>query len=119
MRESRTYGSVRGALSNERPYRVLLQFAHCLLHCMSRLFGTTRTSGNVWFCAALRVTADIKCFRFDARHASFRRRRRRTDARTFMPADSSAFSERINPALKPPAVECYHSLGGLKHAEVG
>jgi hypothetical protein len=23
MRESRTYGSVRGALSNERPYRVL------------------------------------------------------------------------------------------------
>ena len=25
MRESRTYGSVRGALSNERPYRVRLE----------------------------------------------------------------------------------------------
>jgi len=25
MRESRTYGSVRGALSNERPYRVVRQ----------------------------------------------------------------------------------------------
>ena len=25
MRESRTYGSVRGALSNERPYRVRLR----------------------------------------------------------------------------------------------
>ena len=31
MRESRLYGSVRGALSNERPYRV-----RCfLLRCMS------------------------------------------------------------------------------------
>ena len=27
MRESRTYGSVRGALSNERPYRVRCYFA--------------------------------------------------------------------------------------------
>ena len=26
MRESRTYGSVRGALSNERPYRVRSPF---------------------------------------------------------------------------------------------
>ena len=29
MRESRTYGSVRGALSNGRPYRV--RVAECLL----------------------------------------------------------------------------------------
>ena len=28
MRESRTYGSVRGALSNERPYRDLLRLLH-------------------------------------------------------------------------------------------
>ena len=33
MRESRTYGSVRGALSNGRPYRV----SYCLLRCMSSL----------------------------------------------------------------------------------
>src|SRR5713101_3175933 len=32
MRESRTYGSVRGALSNERPYRDL--FAACRLWVM-------------------------------------------------------------------------------------
>jgi hypothetical protein len=31
MRESRPYGSVQGALTNERPYRVGLQ----LLRCMS------------------------------------------------------------------------------------
>ena len=31
MRESRLYGSVRGALSNERPYRV----AVILLRCMN------------------------------------------------------------------------------------
>jgi hypothetical protein len=31
MRESRTYGSVRGALSNERPYRDLTAFQ--LLRC--------------------------------------------------------------------------------------
>ena len=30
MRESRTYGSVRGALSNERPYRVRCFFAACM-----------------------------------------------------------------------------------------
>jgi hypothetical protein len=30
MRESRTYGSVRGALSNERPYRDLLSLLHLL-----------------------------------------------------------------------------------------
>jgi hypothetical protein len=28
MRESRLYGSVRGALSNERPYRVRSLFTH-------------------------------------------------------------------------------------------
>ena len=38
MRESRPYGSVRGALSNERPYRVLL-----LLHLLTSGPGTTRT----------------------------------------------------------------------------
>ena len=29
MRESRTYGSVRGALSNERPYRVTRRNSRC------------------------------------------------------------------------------------------
>ena len=38
MRESRTYGSVRGALSNERPYRV----QDCLLRCMSLFMGPSR-----------------------------------------------------------------------------
>src|SRR5258708_35461730 len=33
MRESRTYGSVRGALSNERPYRVRSNCAWRPLHC--------------------------------------------------------------------------------------
>jgi hypothetical protein len=31
MRESRTYGSVRGALSNERPYRVIDSLQPCAL----------------------------------------------------------------------------------------
>ena len=35
MRESRTYGSVRGALSNERPYRVQCY----LLRCMNRVLA--------------------------------------------------------------------------------
>jgi hypothetical protein len=35
MRESRTYGSVRGALSNERPYRD----RSFLLRCMSPLLA--------------------------------------------------------------------------------
>ena len=30
MRESRTHGSVRGALSNERPYRVTGSLLHCI-----------------------------------------------------------------------------------------
>jgi hypothetical protein len=30
MRESRTYGSVRGALSNERPYRNRPWLLHCI-----------------------------------------------------------------------------------------
>ncbi len=37
MRESRTYGSVRGALSNERPYRV----NGSLLRLLISPFGTT------------------------------------------------------------------------------
>jgi hypothetical protein len=42
MRESRTYGSVRGALSNERPYRdgVLFAAAH-----MSAALGLTVSPG--------------------------------------------------------------------------
>ena len=40
MRESRSYGSVRGALSNERPYRV----RHCLLRCMSLLMARPLTT---------------------------------------------------------------------------
>jgi hypothetical protein len=38
MRESRTYGSVRGARSNSRPYR-----ERALLHLLTTAFGTTRT----------------------------------------------------------------------------
>ena len=30
MRESRLYGFVRGALSNERPYRVAVDLAQCM-----------------------------------------------------------------------------------------
>jgi hypothetical protein len=41
MRESRTYGSVRGALSNERPYRDPgATRVHLLLQCMSQVLGT-------------------------------------------------------------------------------
>jgi hypothetical protein len=40
MLESRTYGSVRGALSNERPYRVRF-----LLHCMSPKMAQMRSAG--------------------------------------------------------------------------
>jgi hypothetical protein len=36
MRESRTYGSVRGALSNERPYRVTLVCYNCSQPVMAR-----------------------------------------------------------------------------------
>jgi hypothetical protein len=42
MRESRLYGSVRGALSNERPYRV----RYFLLRCMSRLLCRFSAAGN-------------------------------------------------------------------------
>jgi hypothetical protein len=42
MRESRTYGSVRGALSNERPYRVLALLARhrgpVMAHCGGHWF---------------------------------------------------------------------------------
>ena len=37
MRESRTYGSVRGARGNSRPYRVL----HLLLHLLTSALGTS------------------------------------------------------------------------------
>ena len=40
MLESRTYGFVRGALSNERPYRVRF-----LLHCMSPKMAQMRSAG--------------------------------------------------------------------------
>ena len=39
MRESRTYGSARGALSNERPYRVSTICARRLMQCMSQLLA--------------------------------------------------------------------------------
>ena len=41
MRESRTYGSVRGALSNGRPYRVCGRHAP-LLHLLTAGIGTSR-----------------------------------------------------------------------------
>ena len=40
MRESRTYGSVRGALSNGCPYRV----SCCLLQLLTAAFGTKQRS---------------------------------------------------------------------------
>src|SRR4029077_13328020 len=40
MRESRTYGFVRGALSNERPYRVLQFGPRRLLHLLRSGIGT-------------------------------------------------------------------------------
>ena len=39
MRESRTYGSVRGALSNERPYRDLLSLLHLLRSGIVQVFS--------------------------------------------------------------------------------
>ena len=42
MRESRTYGSVRGARGNSRPYRVLCR----LLRCISRLLCRFSAAGN-------------------------------------------------------------------------
>jgi len=47
-RESRTYGSVRGALSNERPYRVRVR----MLHLLRSPLGTKQRLGNVRFYAA-------------------------------------------------------------------
>src|SRR6266568_1703388 len=48
MRESCTYGSVRGALSNGRPYRDT-----CLLRCMSLLVATTRTCRDARYPVAI------------------------------------------------------------------
>ncbi len=42
MRESRTYGSVRGAFSNGRPYRVHVESIRCELP-MRSLLGLQRT----------------------------------------------------------------------------
>ena len=50
MRESRPYGSVRGALSNERPYRVILLLARSCGWRMSGfplLLGGKQTFGEV------------------------------------------------------------------------
>jgi len=46
MRESRTYGSVRGALSNERPYRVTAPPRTSLLRCMSPVLCRFSDAGN-------------------------------------------------------------------------
>ena len=45
MRESRTYGSVRGARGNSRPYRE----ADPLLHLLTSGVGTTRLGPDVFF----------------------------------------------------------------------
>jgi hypothetical protein len=46
MRESRTYGSVRGAFSNERPYRVLALCCDCSqpLLALSACFGMSASA---------------------------------------------------------------------------
>jgi hypothetical protein len=55
MRESRTYGSVRGALSNGRPYRVPVVFA--AMH--ESAFGTSRRLAAVPNFGRDRVKADM------------------------------------------------------------
>jgi hypothetical protein len=55
MRESRTYGSVRGALSNGRPYRVRLLLAAL----QESGIGPNRRFSNVRFCTAAGGKADI------------------------------------------------------------
>ena len=47
MRESRTYGSVRGARGNSRPYREGWLSAHLLLHLLTSGPGTTRLCPDV------------------------------------------------------------------------
>jgi hypothetical protein len=54
MRESRTYGSVRGALSNERPYRVLIK--HLAVGVAALL--TRRVAPKPRRKSTLRVTRD-------------------------------------------------------------
>ena len=53
MRESRTYGSVRGARGNSRPYRE----AHRLLHLLTSGSGTKRRKHCLALCPLL-VKAD-------------------------------------------------------------
>ena len=55
MRESCTYGSVRGARGNSRPYRDLL------LHLLTSLHGTSRKSWDVRFESAPGSEADPIC----------------------------------------------------------
>jgi len=47
MRESRTYGSVRGARGNSRPYREGWLSAHLLLHLLTSGCGTNRRSFGI------------------------------------------------------------------------
>jgi hypothetical protein len=54
MRETRTYGSVQGALSNERPYRDLRR----LLRLLTTAFGTKCECRLVSVTAASEGTAD-------------------------------------------------------------
>src|SRR6202048_3047609 len=49
MRESRTYGSGRGARDNSRPYRE----ACCLLHCICRLMALGCRTGRSAFTESL------------------------------------------------------------------
>ena len=58
MRESRTYGSVRGARGNSRPYREP-QLTYFLLHLLTSGYGTTRTRVDAGTCP-LPVEADIR-----------------------------------------------------------
>jgi len=51
MRESRTYGSVRGARGNSRPYRVPQLWPRALLHQLRSPIGTSlqkRAQHYVW-----------------------------------------------------------------------
>ena len=54
MRESRLYGSVRGALSNERPYRVPQLCSRTLLHLLRsaavQVFGRRQRRSNHALC---------------------------------------------------------------------
>jgi hypothetical protein len=55
MRESRPYGSVRGALSNERPHRVRCTLLRCICRILA-LFGPCAMSELSPLCAAERAS---------------------------------------------------------------